>query len=124
MDTNGDLNKLLLRDLAARLPYGVKVKYAIPTLLVCVRNDRNGIKVITESTYSEHIYNIEDIKPYLRPMSSMTKKEQEAYMLLYNEEQSQLLDSAFAAYNGNAFVAIKNSNCIYECSISIFKKYK
>jgi hypothetical protein len=61
------------------LPYGVKVKYAIPTLLVSVRNDRDGIKVITEGTYGEHIYNIEDIKPYLRPMSSMTKEEMAKY---------------------------------------------
>lgn len=66
---------LLLKDLCARLPYGVKVKYAIPTLLVSVRKDRNEIKVITEGTYGEHVYNIEDIKPYLRPMSSMTDEE-------------------------------------------------
>lgn len=74
--------QLLLKDLCARLPYGVKVKYAIPTLLVCVRNDRDGIKVITEGTYSEHIYNIEDIKPYLRPMSSMTEEERKEYCQL------------------------------------------
>ena len=68
--------QLLLKDLCGRLPYGVKVKYAIPTLLVSIRNDRKGIKVITESTYIEHVvYDIEDIKPYLRPMSSMTEKE-------------------------------------------------
>ena len=67
--------QLLLVDLSARLPYGVKVKYAIPTLLISIKKDSNGIKVITESTYSEHSYNIEDIKPYLRPMDSMTKKE-------------------------------------------------
>ena len=76
--------ELLLKDLCGRLPYGVKVKYAIPTLLVSVkkptllvsvRNDSDGIKVITEDTYIEYIYNIEDIKPYLRPMSSMTEEE-------------------------------------------------
>lgn len=86
--TQEDKN-LLLRDLCARLPYGVKVKFAIPTLLVSVRNDRDEIKVITESTYSEHIYNIEDIKPYLRPMSSMTEEERLLFYqntLQYNEE--------------------------------------
>ena len=74
--------ELLLQDLSARLPYGVKVKFAIPALLVSVRNDRDGIKIITESTYSEHIYNIEDIKPYLRPMSSMTEEEKKEYQSL------------------------------------------
>ena len=77
---NKEDKELLLQDLCARLPYGVKVKFAIPTLLVSVRNDRDGIKVITESTYSEHIYNIEDIKPYLRPMSSMTEEEKNEYL--------------------------------------------
>ena len=70
---------LLLKDLCARLPYGVKVKYAIPTLLVCVRNDRDGIKAVTQGTYGEHIYNIVDIKPYLRSMSSMTEEEKEEF---------------------------------------------
>ena len=74
--------ELLLQDLSARLPYGVKVKFAIPALLVSVRNDRDGIKIITESTYTEHIYNIEDIKPYLRPMSSMTEEEKKEYQSL------------------------------------------
>ena len=85
---NKEDKELLLQDLCARLPYGVKVKFAIPTLLVSVRNDRDGIKVITESTYSEHIYNIEDIKPYLRPMSSMTEEEEKEYMNIDNRSYS------------------------------------
>ena len=78
---NKEDKELLLKDLCGRLPYGVKIKYAIPTLLVSIRNDRDGIKVITEGTYGEHIYNIEDIKPYLRPLSSMTEEEKHE---LYN----------------------------------------
>ena len=76
--------ELLLKDLCGRLPYAVKVKYAIPILLVSVRNDRDGIKVITEGTYGEHIYNIEDIKPYLRPLSSMTEEEKIDYQAFFN----------------------------------------
>ena len=84
---------LLLKDLCGRLPYGVKVKYAIPTLLVSVknptllvsvRNDSDGIKVITEDTYIKYIYNIEDIKPYLRPMESMTDEEEKEYINIDN----------------------------------------
>ena len=89
--------ELLLVDLCARLPYGVKVKYAIPTLLISVKKDSEGIKIITESTYSEHSYNIEDIKPYLRPMSSMTEEDKKKYSSVvfkhefYNGDEENIL---------------------------------
>lgn len=71
--------KLLFKDLSARVPYGVKVKKSIPLLLVSVRNDWGEFKVVSEGTYNEHIYNIEDIRPYLRPMSDMTEEEKVEY---------------------------------------------
>lgn len=80
--------QLLLQDLCARLPYGVKVKFAIPTLLISVRNDRDGIKIITEGDYNEHVYNIEDIKPFLRPLSNMTEEEEKEYMNIDNRSYS------------------------------------
>ena len=77
--------ELLLKDLCARLPYGV-----------IVRNIRNrekcqidnyhprgvfdfDISPISAKSYNYQGYscNIEDIKSYLRPMSSMTKEERE-----------------------------------------------
>ena len=91
--------QILLKDLCARLPYGIKVKYAIPTLLVCVRNDKDGIKVIAEGTYGEHIYNIEDVKPYLRQMSSMTEEESNEYRM-------------FIDYSYNDFTS-KSTPCVY-----------
>ena len=51
---------LLLKDLCARLPYGVIVK------------DRNGVHVLTRGNTE---LGTEYIKPYLRPMSSMTEEE-------------------------------------------------
>ena len=66
--------QLLLKDLCARLPYGVKVSspdkkicsiWSIPTISI--------VSVINGSGQSSHP--IEDIKPYLRPMSSMTEEE-------------------------------------------------
>lgn len=54
--------ELLLKDLCARLPYGVIVE------------DRNGTHTLNYGNtelYTEHI------KPYLRPLSSMTKEEYE-----------------------------------------------
>lgn len=52
--------QLLLKDLCARLPYGVIVQ------------DRNGTHVLTPGNTE---LGTEYIKPYLRPASSMTGKE-------------------------------------------------
>ena len=57
---------LLIKDLSARLPYGVIVK------------DRNGIHELTPgNTEFTDLFNNNkcNIKPYLRPISSMTEKE-------------------------------------------------
>lgn len=59
--------ELLLKDLCARLPYGVKVKCASEILTLNV----NWLKVFQ--------YHLDEIKPYLRPMSSMTEDERKKY---------------------------------------------
>lgn len=74
--------ELLLKDLCARLPYGVKldIDNRIGTLFEldidlgfgCYRQDG------AVCFYS----NIEDAKPYLRPMSSMTKEKYYEFRLL------------------------------------------
>lgn len=65
--------QILLKDLCARLPYGVKLRY-VEDLVV-----KKESHVITlNNVYLEHILNGDaDIKPYLRPMSSMTKEEED-----------------------------------------------
>lgn len=81
--------QLLLIDLCARLPYGVKVNaysYSTPQTLYSVdvfrreytleNNDSGNLFV----GFDKHIFS--NIKPYLRPMSSMTEEEKadlEAY---------------------------------------------
>ena len=63
--------QLLIRDLCARLPYGVKLRY-VEDLVV-----KKESHIITlNNIYLEHILNGDaDIKPYLRPMNSMTEEE-------------------------------------------------
>lgn len=61
--------KLLLQDLCARLPYHVIVKY----------RDAN-----VDLTKYVRSVKIEECKPYLRPMSSMTEEERKEYELLAN----------------------------------------
>ena len=68
---------LLLKDLCPRLPYGIKCDHfgKIKTVLG-VFND------IIQVGYDINDYEdtcIEDIKPYLRPMSSMTEEERLTY---------------------------------------------
>ena len=59
--------QLLLKDLCARLPYGVKVKKVKNNFDINYFNHNvSEIKLLIEEC---------DIKPYLRPMSSMTKEE-------------------------------------------------
>lgn len=76
--------EILLRDLCARLPYGVKVKTPnddeVYTLLSL--NPNKGIAVIGmpfDDVFATSKVKVEDIKPYLRPMYSMTEKEEEEY---------------------------------------------
>ena len=73
--------ELLLKDLCARLPYEVKVKiksYDKPVTLQCITNNNSSYFKIEEIGYDFRTWE-EDIKPYLRPMSSMTKEERKEY---------------------------------------------
>ena len=74
--------ELLLKDLCARLPYGLKVKcekYSFPVTILYGSN-------IDEVKFKETggIENICTIKPYLFPFSSMTKGQKEELNKKFN----------------------------------------
>ena len=69
--------ELLLRDLCARLPYGVKVNNEIQGNFVIYGVCENYIFARTTTSHAD--FRVEDIKPYLRPMSSMTEEEKSQY---------------------------------------------
>ena len=76
--------ELLLKDLCARLPYGVKVKTkddddAYRLLSMHPNKNIAMIGLLFVDTYATSKVHIDEIKPYLRPMSSMTLKELEEY---------------------------------------------
>ena len=71
---------LLLRDLCARLPYGVKCDKGEPRKIISIKS--NGWVEIENGEYIPKVYPIEDIKPYLFPLSSMTE-EQRKELILY-----------------------------------------
>lgn len=85
--------QLLLKDLSARLPYGVRVAY--PIWEGCDLNeivDRRcnpplRVKDVIDLTYifrSDGILHL----PYLRPMSSMTEEEEKEYTNIDNRSYS------------------------------------
>jgi len=74
--------QLLLKDLCARLPYGVKYcRYSwnyewdqeMPVVEILEDIDKDGY-----INYRK-VYKVEDIKPYLRPMESMTEEDLISY---------------------------------------------
>jgi len=76
--------ELLLKDLSARLPYGLKVeceKYPFPVTVLYAGNI-DEVKFV-ETGGIEHICLI---KPYLRPMSSMTEEERKELSKILNYE--------------------------------------
>ena len=68
--------QLLLKDLCARLPYGVIVDNPNPAggMWDEVINIDTSTKTVT-LLYDGRVFSIDDVKPYLRPMSSMTEEE-------------------------------------------------
>ena len=72
--------ELLLMDLSARLPYGVKIE-----LTWWVMGGGTSINITLELDHIKQLLNDEDvsdyteIRPYLRPMSSMTEEEKNEY---------------------------------------------
>ena len=83
--------QLLLIDLCARLPYGVKVQYLTEGDKTYICNvDQVSIKSqcvgIAETGHTVFTWRtIDRIKPYLRPLSSMTEDEQIVYEQLIKD---------------------------------------
>ena len=79
--------ELLLKDLCARLPYGVKAKVLDESVLQYdytaeeggvingIENLNDGLFVI-KCSEDGYVLSYDEFKPYLRPMSSMTEEEQ------------------------------------------------
>ena len=93
---------LLLKDLCARLPYGVKChfKYGSAEDDVTLGCIDNNVARFEYGWYGRFHVNIDAsyIKPYLRPMSSMTEEERETYYnLCYEEEREEYEFGEWAA---------------------------
>ena len=84
--------ELLLKDLCGRAPYGVKIKVRSSDIRTVRAVDivEGIVHFVENDTISPFGLHIEDplsfrqkVKPYLRPMSSMTEEEKNEYALFY-----------------------------------------
>lgn len=75
--------ELLLKDLCARLPYGIKFlreswnyewDQELSVIEVLEDIDKDGYINRTK------VYNVEDVKPYLFPLSSMTEEQEKEWL--------------------------------------------
>ena len=72
--------ELLLKDLCARLPYEVKVRIEGDWFY----DEREPYDTVLKSEVLGHlIADVYSVKPYLRPMSSMTEEEYKEWRYLY-----------------------------------------
>ena len=114
---------LLLKDLSARLPYGIMITMGgrPPMRLEYIHNDWDFGDAYCMCSGFE--YEIEECKPYLRPMSSMTDEEKIDYQAFFNydgveypEEYIDYLNSHHIDYRGwiEKGLAIEAPNDMYE----------
>ena len=74
--------ELLIKDLSARLPYGVKAEY---------KNEIFGIEYVSPmyeevklDTHETWTVDVSEVKPYLFPLSSMTEEQKQEYTYIMN----------------------------------------
>lgn len=104
--------ELLLKDLCARLPYGVKVD--IPDLFVSTKNNIEVLNEIFCGDDGEFRCNdsgmlIKYVKPYLFPLSSMTEKLIHEFYCMFIENDISFEDFVADYWNINSFHKLMTS---------------
>lgn len=88
--------ELLLKDLCARLPYGIKFlreswnyewDQELSVIEVLEDIDKDGYINRTK------VYNVEDIKPYLFPLSSMTEEQEKEWLYTLSSDYHIIYDT-------------------------------
>ena len=96
---------LLLKDLCGRLPYFVKVQIKNEIVVLDSICDDDGYHFNFISNDREGV-NIEEIKPYLLPLSSMTEEQQKEYRKICDLDMEILENRPM---KGEPFPAMYNS---------------
>jgi len=101
--------QLLIKDLCARLPYGVKMQFSekFPEWFAKKHGEGTTVTPFTLDVSSIgfvmiNINNdVNDVKPYLRPMSSMTEEEKEELKLEHVKDTRLLADALTKTAEGD-----------------------
>ena len=101
---------LLVQDLCARLPYGVKVedtrcgvtgRLRDMMVIPLYKGDDAYDYLATTNFYHDCYYdNIDLFKPYLFPMSSMTEEQKNQLKEIWNADMNKALDYAISGEEG------------------------
>ena len=78
--------ELLLKDLCSRLPHGVKCNALLKQIDGSLKSTFGTLKGYNNgyATVGQNLVDIETIRPYLRPVSSMTEEEKIDYQAFFN----------------------------------------
>ena len=97
---------LLLKDLCARLPYGVRAyyndydsDYEIESIKIVSYGDYKTGSIHLDIIDSTKIVGIDEIKPYLFPLSSMTEEQKEELKSLMVEDSFGILYHTLQSYD-------------------------
>lgn len=94
---------LLLKDLCARLPYGVKV--LVDNKHWCDFNGHTPSEITFDNSYRLLFVGTQlgYVKPYLFPLSSMTEEQQEEFDRIYAEDMQVVADNLKNRLNGQSY---------------------
>ena len=96
--------ELLLKDLCARLPYGVKAKYyGSAEECECCDTIEGIYPMDDEIVIGQYGLSVDMIKPYLFPLSSMTEKQKEELKYEISKQTEILIER------------MKNDDCGIDC---------
>lgn len=90
--------QLLLKDLCARLPYGVMLRHKNVDgnyKLVSVFNDGSGRIGVSQNDIPLTPTSIDVCQPYLRPLSSMTEEEKDEYDSMFSNARRIYCNCAY-----------------------------
>jgi hypothetical protein len=101
---------LLVKDLCGRLPYGVKVaclqdpnREWFNLEMIDIKDGEVYISAPPGPGYTNGFPYIEDIRPYLFPLSSMTEEQEAEYNEMYEENRYSWKDNIIDWFDKNHF---------------------
>ena len=90
--------ELLLKDLCARVPYGVKVQYMNNIFVIDYVSSYEEVKLDTSDNWT---VGVSEVKPYLFPLSSMTEEQKAELKQEHIKDQKLYVECLTRAAKGD-----------------------